>query len=94
MQIEELEDCRVNPCLVASDTVVRKILTQRRGNLEWSTGLGEGLDLGSKDGWDLTRHREKGGRCARQIPTVKTVVLGVRQVANWSHQCSGNMLGY
>lgn len=40
MQIEELEDCRVNPCLVASDRVVRKILTQRRGNLEWSTGLG------------------------------------------------------
>ena len=35
MQIEELEDGRVNPCLVASDTGVRKILTQRRGNLKW-----------------------------------------------------------
>lgn len=63
---------------------------------EWSTGL----DLGTKGGWGLTRHREKGGRFARQghnlrqIREVKTVVLGVRAVVNWSRWWSGNVLGY
>lgn len=88
----------MNPCLVASDTIVRRILIERRGTLGWSSGLsGVGLELGARDGWDHDQaQRERGrhtrqGHNLRQTCRVRAVVLAMRAVISWLHRCVGGI---